>query len=181
MNRARQFRLLTIGLLLALLWLPGEASAAQCGSTAAGFEAWKRQFAGEAQARGVSASTIAALVATNYSTATIAADRGQRSFSLSLDQFLAAVRPSSRGGERSSNQMQRFSRQSSNVSASRRDRSWQFGEWRRVSEARAEIRTSCRRWLLSPTTAVGRPISPTSSDTDGARYPFSRHARLHAW
>jgi membrane-bound lytic murein transglycosylase B len=81
--------LLTIGLLLALLWLPGEASAAQCGSTAAGFEAWKRQFAGEAQARGVSASTIAALVATNYSTATIAADRGQRSFSLSLDQFLA--------------------------------------------------------------------------------------------
>ena len=89
MNRARQFRLLTIGLLLALLWLPGEASAAQCGSAAAGFEAWKRQFAGEAQARGVSASTIAALMATNYSTATIAADRGQRSFSLSLNQFLA--------------------------------------------------------------------------------------------
>ena len=72
MNRARQFRLLTIGLLLALLWLPGEASAAQCGSTAAGFEAWKRQFAGEAQARGVSASTIAALMATTHSTATIA-------------------------------------------------------------------------------------------------------------
>jgi membrane-bound lytic murein transglycosylase B len=81
MNRARQFRLLTIGLLLALVWLPGEARAAQCGSTAAGFEAWKRQFAGEAQARGVSASTIAALMATNYSTAAIAADRGQRSFS----------------------------------------------------------------------------------------------------
>ena len=55
MNRARQFRLL-IGLLLALVWLPGEARAAQCGSTAGGFEAWKRQFAGEAQARGVSAS-----------------------------------------------------------------------------------------------------------------------------
>ena len=71
MNRARQFRLLTIGLLLALLWLPGEASAAQCGSTAPGFEAWKRQFAGEAQARGVSASTIAALMATTHSTATV--------------------------------------------------------------------------------------------------------------
>ena len=54
MNRAKQFRLLTIGLLLALLWLPGEASAAQCGSTAAGFEAWKRQFAGEAQATNLS-------------------------------------------------------------------------------------------------------------------------------
>jgi membrane-bound lytic murein transglycosylase B len=55
--------------------------------TAAGFEAWKRQFAGEAQARGVSASAIAALMGTTYSTATIAADRGQRSFSLSLDHL----------------------------------------------------------------------------------------------
>jgi membrane-bound lytic murein transglycosylase B len=89
MNRSRQFKPLTIAVLVALVWLPGKASAAQCGSTAAGFEVWKRQFAGEAQARGVSASTIAALMATTYSTATIAADRGQRSFSLSLDQFLA--------------------------------------------------------------------------------------------
>jgi membrane-bound lytic murein transglycosylase B len=65
------------------------ASAAQCGSTAAGFEAWKRQFADEARARGVSASAVAALMNANYATATIAADRGQRSFRLSLDQFLA--------------------------------------------------------------------------------------------
>jgi membrane-bound lytic murein transglycosylase B len=78
-----------VGLLVALVWLPGKAGAAQCGGTSAGFEAWKRQFAGEAQARGVSASAIAAVLATNYSNATIAADRGQRSFSLSLDQFLA--------------------------------------------------------------------------------------------
>jgi membrane-bound lytic murein transglycosylase B len=63
--------------------------AAQCGSTAVGFEAWKKQFADEARGRGVSASTVAALMATNYATATIAADRGQRSFRLSLDQFLA--------------------------------------------------------------------------------------------
>jgi len=69
--------------------MAGKASAAQCGSTGAGFEAWKAQFATEARARGVSANAIAALMATNYSTATIAADRGQRSFSLSLDQFLA--------------------------------------------------------------------------------------------
>jgi membrane-bound lytic murein transglycosylase B len=40
--------------------------------TAAGFETWKKQFAGEAQARVVTASTIAALMATTYSTATIA-------------------------------------------------------------------------------------------------------------
>jgi membrane-bound lytic murein transglycosylase B len=85
----RQFRLIAISALAALLWLPVKASAAECGSTAAGFEAWKRQFAGEAQARSGSASAIAALMGTNYSTATIAADRGQRSFSLSLGQFLA--------------------------------------------------------------------------------------------
>jgi membrane-bound lytic murein transglycosylase B len=65
------------------------ANAAQCGSTAAGFEAWKQQFASEARARGVSAPTITALMGTTYATATIAADRGQKSFRLSLDQFLA--------------------------------------------------------------------------------------------
>jgi membrane-bound lytic murein transglycosylase B len=67
----------------------GEAGAAQCGSSAGGFEAWKRQFAGEARSRGVSGEAISALMGTHYNTATIAADRGQRSFRLSLDQFLA--------------------------------------------------------------------------------------------
>ncbi|WP_445500410.1 lytic murein transglycosylase [Microvirga sp. G4-2] len=65
------------------------ANAAQCGTTAAGFEAWKQQFAGEARAKGISAPTITALMEANYATATIAADRGQKSFRLSLDQFLA--------------------------------------------------------------------------------------------
>jgi hypothetical protein len=46
---------------------------------------------------------------------------------------------------------------------SHRGRSWQFGEWRPVSGGRAEIRTFCRLWRLSPTTVVARPISPTSS------------------
>lgn len=63
--------------------------AAQCGSTAAGFDAWKQQFADEARARGVSAAAVTALLDTTYASATIAADRGQRSFRLSLDQFLA--------------------------------------------------------------------------------------------
>ena len=63
--------------------------AAQCGSGAAGFDAWKQQFAGEARAKGIGASAISALMATNYAQATINADRGQRSFSLSLDAFLA--------------------------------------------------------------------------------------------
>jgi membrane-bound lytic murein transglycosylase B len=72
-----------------LAHLGTDANAAQCGSTAAGFEAWKGQFAGEARAKGISASAVGALMATSYASATIAADRGQRSFGLSLDQFLA--------------------------------------------------------------------------------------------
>jgi hypothetical protein len=66
-----------------------QADAAQCGSSSAGYAAWKQEFAGEARAKGVSAATIQALMATNYAQATINADRGQRSFQLSLDQFLA--------------------------------------------------------------------------------------------
>src|SRR5215218_1065196 len=66
-----------------------EAHAAQCGSSSAGYATWKQEFAREAQAKGISAPTIQALMATNYAQATINADRGQRSFSLSLDQFLA--------------------------------------------------------------------------------------------
>src|SRR5262245_62164807 len=65
------------------------AHAATCGSSSAGYEGWKQQFAGEARAKGISAGTIQALMATNYAQATINADRGQRSFRLSLDQFLA--------------------------------------------------------------------------------------------
>jgi membrane-bound lytic murein transglycosylase B len=65
------------------------ANAAQCGSSSAGFDAWKQEFAQEARAKGIGASTVSALMATNYAGATIAADRGQRSFNLSLDQFLA--------------------------------------------------------------------------------------------
>src|SRR6266853_1893681 len=72
-----------------LACLGAKADAAQCGSTGAGFEAWKGQFAEEARAKGVGASSVAALMQTNYAAATIAADRGQRSFGLSLDQFLA--------------------------------------------------------------------------------------------
>jgi membrane-bound lytic murein transglycosylase B len=72
-----------------LACLGGKADAAQCGSSGAGFETWKREFAGEAQAKGVGGASVAALMQANYATATIAADRGQRSFGLSLEQFLA--------------------------------------------------------------------------------------------
>ena len=89
MTKGGQFKTVTVAALVALVWMASKAGAAQCGSTAAGFEAWKKQFADEARGSGVGRPTVAALMATNYATATIAADRGQRSFHLSLDQFLA--------------------------------------------------------------------------------------------
>jgi len=69
--------------------LGGNADAAQCGSSSAGFETWKQEFAAEARGKGVGANAAAALMQTTYASATIAADRSQRSFSLTLDQFLA--------------------------------------------------------------------------------------------
>jgi membrane-bound lytic murein transglycosylase B len=75
--------------LAVLVCLGTRADAAQCGSGPAGFEAWTREFAEEARAKGIGASTVAALMQANYASATIAADRGQRSFGLSLDAFLA--------------------------------------------------------------------------------------------
>lgn len=89
MKMGGKCKTVTIAAMAALAGMASEASAAQCGNTAAGFEGWKREFAEEARARGVSASAVSALMGTHYSTATIAADRGQRSFHLSLDQFLA--------------------------------------------------------------------------------------------
>jgi len=88
MTRGRELKAATLAAIM-LACLSVRADAAQCGSTSGGFEAWKREFAEEARAKGISASTIAALMQANYATATIAADRGQRSFGLSLDQFLA--------------------------------------------------------------------------------------------
>ena len=89
MAKSKDLKVVTLATLLAFVAMAGEASAAQCGHTSAGFEAWKSEFANEARARGITASGISALMGTSYSTATIAADRGQRSFSLSLEQFMA--------------------------------------------------------------------------------------------
>jgi membrane-bound lytic murein transglycosylase B len=89
MNMGGKFKGVAAVAVAAFVAMAGAAGAAQCGSTAAGFGAWKEQFADEARAQGVSAAAVAALMGTTYATATIAADRGQRSFRLSLDQFLA--------------------------------------------------------------------------------------------
>jgi membrane-bound lytic murein transglycosylase B len=89
MNNGRRLSTAALVALAVLAGVNAKAQAAQCGSTPAGFEAWKRQFGEEARAKGIGASGVAALMQTNYASATIAADRGQRSFGLSLDQFLA--------------------------------------------------------------------------------------------
>ena len=64
------------------------AQAAQCGSTGGGFESWKGEFAAEAKAAGIRGKGLAALAGTSYATATIYADRHQKSFKLSLPEFM---------------------------------------------------------------------------------------------
>jgi lytic murein transglycosylase len=82
-----------IGTLLAAVLTVGLstewAEAARCGNGAGGFERWKSEFAKQAAANGVGRSGLSALAGTGYSTATIRADRGQKSFKLSLNQFMA--------------------------------------------------------------------------------------------
>lgn len=89
MLTGRKSKIVAVVALVLLAGIANTARAAQCGSTAAGFEAWKQHFADEARGRGVGATAVMALLGTTYASATIAADRGQKSFRLSLDQFLA--------------------------------------------------------------------------------------------
>jgi membrane-bound lytic murein transglycosylase B len=88
MTRGRTVATAMIGAAALLLVLVRVAAAAQCGSSSAGFEGWKREFSAEAQGK-VGQTALSALMQANYASATIAADRSQHSFSLSLDQFLA--------------------------------------------------------------------------------------------
>ncbi|MGY4571216.1 MULTISPECIES: lytic murein transglycosylase [Bradyrhizobium] len=89
MIRGWQVATSALAIVVMVATLGAEANAAQCGNGPGGFEAWKQQFSGEASAKGIGATAIAALMQTHYAGATIAADRGQRSFGLSLEQFMA--------------------------------------------------------------------------------------------
>ena len=89
MNRGWQIAASALAIVVMVATLGTEAKAAQCGSGPGGFESWKEQFAGEARAKGVGAAAIDAVMQAHYASATIAADRGQRSFGLSLEQFMA--------------------------------------------------------------------------------------------
>ena len=81
-----------IGVLVAVLLACGltinGAEAARCGNNSGGFGKWKAEFAKEAKANGISGKALSALAGTSYSTATIRADRGQKSFKLSLNAFM---------------------------------------------------------------------------------------------
>lgn len=71
-----------------LAGLAGSAQGAGCSDTGGQYEAWKADMAREAKAEGVGERGIAALMATSYSKATIAADRNQKSFKYSLEKFM---------------------------------------------------------------------------------------------
>ena len=89
MTRVNKLTTATFAILALLACLSPETHAATCGSGPGGFEGWKQQFAEEARAKGIGGTAVSALMGTSYASATIAADRGQRSFGLSLEQFLA--------------------------------------------------------------------------------------------
>lgn len=76
-----------IAALAAGLWA-GTAQAASCGNDAGGFQAWKNEFRQEAAAQGVGPRALQALDGTKYASKTIAADRNQKSFKLTLEQFM---------------------------------------------------------------------------------------------
>lgn len=64
------------------------AEAAQCGNNAAGYGAWLQQTLKEAPSRGIGQAGLSALANTKYAQATINADRNQKSFKLSFEDFM---------------------------------------------------------------------------------------------
>jgi membrane-bound lytic murein transglycosylase B len=89
MIRGRRLAAAAFAAVVIVASLGGQASAATCGNGPGGFETWKREFSAEAQGKGIGATAIGALMQANYASATIAADRGQHSFRLSLEAFMA--------------------------------------------------------------------------------------------
>lgn len=77
-----------IMLAAALAMSIGHAQAQQCGNDGGRFNSWKGEFRQVAAANGIGERGLAALDGTSYSTQTISADRNQRSFRLSLDEFM---------------------------------------------------------------------------------------------
>ena len=83
-----RFAIPALALSLCLCLLAPPALAAPCGNTASGFEEWKVAMIDEARSEGVGRAGQQALLAAQYSTATIGADRNQKSFKYSLSKFM---------------------------------------------------------------------------------------------
>lgn len=80
---------LLAAVLMALTLSTGAAQAATCGSTGAGFEAWKADFASQARAAGVKGKGLTALAGAQYASATIKADRAVgKAFSGTVESFM---------------------------------------------------------------------------------------------
>jgi lytic murein transglycosylase len=80
---------LSISVTAAIALSASSAWAASCSNTAAGFDSWKSEIKSDALAAGIKDSTVDKVLASvSYSKATIRADRGQKSFKLTLDEFL---------------------------------------------------------------------------------------------
>ena len=83
-----KFRRLALGAAVITAMMSTPALAAKCGNDSGGFNAWKAAFSQEAAARGVGQRALSALANTSYATSTIQADRNQRSFRLSFEEFM---------------------------------------------------------------------------------------------
>ena len=86
--RAKAFSGVLGSAIVALALSAGAASAQQCSNDGSRFNAWKAEFRQVAAANGVGSRGLTALDQTSYNTRTISADRNQRSFRLSLDEFM---------------------------------------------------------------------------------------------
>lgn len=150
---------------LAMAAIGAKAHAAQCGNGPGGFEAWKRQFAEEARAKGVGQTALGALMQTNYASATIAADRSLRSFKLSLDAFMikrgsAAIVARGRSMKQSHAALFAEIERRYGVPPGPLIAIWGMET---ASAASAATKTCCRRSQPSPMTAAARSISRISS------------------
>ena len=164
-----------IGVLVAALMACGltmnGAEAARCGNNSGGFGKWKAEFAKEAKANGISGKALSALAGTKYSTTTIRADRGQKSFRLSLNAFMQK-----RGGQAIAQRGRSMKSQNAKLFASIEKR---YGVpagplvaiWgmETASAGSWAVPTSCRPWRRSPMTAAGASSSPATSTPPSTR------------
>jgi lytic murein transglycosylase len=80
---------LLAGLMLTALMGATPAAAQQCGNDSSGFNRWVQDFKRIAPSNGISPAVVErAFANVSYNRETIRADRGQRSFKLSFDEFL---------------------------------------------------------------------------------------------